>query len=168
MGGFRTGDQGLGQVVLAVSDLGESDRFFREVLRFHPSDTVRDGPMEARFYHVNGRYHSLAIGRFPGRQTTFLHLMSEVNSLADVGAAHDLCEQRAVPITTMLGQHSNDRMVAFYMYTPSGFRIEYGWGGREVDHDLWVSRTYDRPRLWGHRRQHQELTTLVMFDSPVA
>jgi extradiol dioxygenase len=166
--GFRTGDQGLGHVVLAVSDLEESDRFYRDVLGFHPSDTVRDGPMEARFYHVNGRHHSLAIGRLPGRQTAFLHLMIEVNALADVGAALDLCEQRAIPITTTLGQHSNDRMVSFYMYTPSGFRIEYGWGGLEVDHDLWVPRTYDKPSLWGHRRQHQELTALAMFDSPAA
>lgn len=166
--GFRTGDQGLGHVVLAVSDLDESDRFFREVLGFHPSDTVRDGPMEARFYHVNGRHHSLAIGRLPSRQSAFLHLMIEVNSLADVGTALDLCEQRAIPITTTLGQHSNDRMVSFYMYTPSGFRVEYGWGGLEVDHDLWVPRTYDKPSLWGHRRQHHELTALVMFDSPAA
>jgi 2,3-dihydroxybiphenyl 1,2-dioxygenase len=166
--GFRTGEQGLGHVVLAVADLEASDRFYREVLGFHPSDTVRDGPMEARFYHVNGRHHSLAIGRLPSRQPAFLHLMIEVNSLADVGAALDLCEQRAIPITTTLGQHSNDRMVSFYMYTPSGFRLEYGWGGLEVEHDLWVPRTYDKPSIWGHRRQHHELTALMMFDSPAA
>src|SRR5690606_10346968 len=38
--GFRTADQGLGHVVLAVKDLDEGDRFYREVMGFYPSDTV--------------------------------------------------------------------------------------------------------------------------------
>jgi 2,3-dihydroxybiphenyl 1,2-dioxygenase len=164
--GFRTAEQGLGHVVLAVADLAEGDRFYREVLGFHPSDIVRDGPLEAHFYHINGRHHSLAISSLPTREVAFLHLMIEVNSLDDVGAAHDLCEQRGIPITTTLGRHSNDRMISFYMYTPSGFRLEYGWGGMDVEHELWVPRTYDKPSSWGHRRQHKELTALMMVDSP--
>lgn len=163
--GFRTGEQGLGHVVLAVNDLDEGDRFYREVLGFHPSDTVRDGPLEAHFYHINGRHHSLAISALPNREVAFLHLMIEVNSLDDVGSAHDLCEQRKIPITTTLGRHSNDHMISFYMYTPSGFRLEYGWGGLKVDHDLWMPRTYDKPSSWGHHRQHKELTAL-MLDEP--
>ena len=162
--GFRTAEQGLGHVVLAVADLEEGDRFYREVLGFHPSDIVRDGPLEAYFYHVNGRHHSLAISSLPTREVAFLHLMIEVNALDDVGTAHDLCEQRGIPVTTTLGRHSNDHMISFYMYTPSGFRLEYGWGGLDVDHDLWVPRTYDKPSSWGHRRQHKELTALMMSD----
>jgi 2,3-dihydroxybiphenyl 1,2-dioxygenase len=166
--GFRTAEQGLGHVVLAVRDLEESDRFYRDVLGFHPSDIVRDGPLEAHFYHINGRHHSLAIASLPTREVAFMHLMIEVNALDDVGAALDLCEARKIPITTTLGRHSNDHMISFYMYTPSGFRLEYGWGGLDVDHDLWVPRTYDKPSSWGHRRQHQELTALVLFDKPSA
>jgi 2,3-dihydroxybiphenyl 1,2-dioxygenase len=165
LGGFRTGEQGLGHVVLAVADLDESDRFYREVMGFHPSDTVKDGDLHAHFYHVNGRHHSLAISRLPTRQPAFLHLMIEVNVIDDVGTALDMCEQRGIPITTTLGRHSNDKMISFYMYTPSGFRLEYGWGGLDVDNDLWVPRTYDKPSLWGHHRQHKELTALMMFDS---
>lgn len=164
--GFRTGEQGLGHVVLAVADLEQSDRFYRDVMGFHPSDTVKDGDLQAHFYHVNGRHHSLAIGRLPNRKAAFLHLMIEVNSLDDVGTALDLCEKRSIPITTTLGRHSNDRMISFYMYTPSGFRLEYGWGGLDVDDTLWVPRVYDKPSIWGHRRQHHELTALTMFDSP--
>ena len=164
--GFRTADQGLGHVVLAVADLAESDRFYREVLGFHQSDTVRDGGgLEAHFYHVNGRHHSLAISALPTREVAFLHLMIEVNDLDDVGTAHDMCEHRGIPITTTLGRHSNDRMISFYMYTPSGFRLEYGYGGLNVDNDLWIPRTYDKPSSWGHHRQHKELTALMMFDS---
>lgn len=164
IGGFRTGEQGLGHVVLAVADLEQSDRFYREVMGFHPSDTVRDGDLQAHFYHVNGRHHSLAIGRIPTRQVAFLHLMIEVDRLDDVGTTLDLCERRGIPITTTLGRHSNDRMISFYMYTPSKFRLEYGWGGLDVDDDLWVPRTYDKPSIWGHRRQHPELSALAMFD----
>lgn len=166
--GFRTGEQGLGHVVLAVRDLEEGDRFYREVMGFYPSDTVKDGELHAHFYHVNGRHHSLAIARLPTGQPAFLHLMIEVNTLDDVGTALDICEQRNIPITTTLGRHSNDRMTSFYMYTPSRFRLEYGWGGLDVEHDLWVPRTYDKPSTWGHRRQHKELTALMSFDAPAA
>lgn len=129
MSGFRTGDQGLGHVVFAVPDLDEADRFYREVLGFHPSDTVIDGPIHAHFYHINGRHHSLAIARSPNQSAAFLHLMLEVNTLEDVGTALDLCEARSVPITRTLGCHTNDRMTSFYLHSPSDFRIEYGWGG---------------------------------------
>lgn len=162
--GFRTGDQGLGHVVLGVRDLEEGDRFYREVMGFAPSDIVRDGPLVAYFYHVNGRHHSLAISALPDRKACFLHLMVEVNALEDVGHALDICHQREIPITTTFGQHSNDRMVSFYMYTPSCFRLEYGWGGLEVEQDLWIPRTYDKPSIWGHKRQRQDLTALMMFD----
>lgn len=26
-----------------------------------------------------------------------------------------------------LGKHTNDHMVSFYLRTPSGFNVEYGW-----------------------------------------
>src|SRR5690606_4749406 len=102
------------------------------------------------------------ISSLPTREAAFLHLMIEVDSLDDVGTTHDICEEPGIPITTTLGRHSNDHMISFYMSTPSGFRLEYGWGGLDVDHDLWVPRTYDKPSSWGHRRQHKELTALMM------
>lgn len=163
MSGFRTGDQGLGHVVLAVPDLDMSDRFYRDVLGFRLSDTVIDGPIHAYFYHVNGRHHSLAIARSPDHRAAFLHLMVEVNSLEDVGTALDLCEDRKVPITRTLGCHTNDRMTSFYLHSPSGFRIEYGWGGLEVD-ELWEPRYYDRTSTWGHRHQHKELSPFLVID----
>ena len=36
-------------------------------------------------------------------------------------------------------------------YTPSGFEIEYGAGGREVDDATWQVETYDATSLWGHK-----------------
>jgi len=167
MSGFRTGDQGLGHVVLGVPDLAAGDHFYREVMGFHLSDTVQDGPINGRFYHVNGRHHSLAVAFVPGGRPAFLHLMVEANSLDDVGTALDLCEDRSIPIARTLGAHTNDRMTSFYLHSPSAFRIEYGWGGLEV-HDLWVPVSYDRASIWGHRAQHKELSPFLFIEQPSA
>ncbi len=50
-----------------------------------------------------------------------------------------------------LGRHVNDRMVSFYLQSPSGFGIEYGWDAIEVDDTTWSVRKYDRGSIWGHR-----------------
>nr|BAH89443.1 2,3-dihydroxybiphenyl-1,2-dioxygenase [uncultured bacterium] len=163
MDGFSTGEQGMGHIVLLVPDLEAADRFYREVMGFHSSDRiVIDGTIELLFYHVNGRHHSLAIGTLGGR-TGAHHMMLEVRSLDDVGAAHDLCEAHGIPITSTIGRHTNDRMISFYLHTPSGLRIEYGYGGLEVD-DLWVPKAYSRSSLWGHRKQHTELPPAMVID----
>ena len=57
-----------------------------------------------------------------------------------------------VPITMGLGQHSNDRMFSFYVRTPSGFEVEYGWNGIQIDEASWtVTEFGGRGDLWGHR-----------------
>lgn len=164
MSGFRTDEQGLGHVVLAVPDLEKSDRFYRDVMGFKLSDTVDMPPIYAFFYHVNGRHHSLAIARAPSDKAAFLHLMVETKSLDDVGSGLDLCLKHNVPITRTLGCHTNDRMVSFYLHSPAGFRIEYGWGGLDVD-DLKAPRYYDQTSLWGHHHQHPELSPFLPIKS---
>jgi len=74
-----------------------------------------------------------------------------VNSIDDVGATFDRCQELGVPLQRTLGRHQNDRMVSFYGYTPSGFCFEVGWGGREIDDRNWVVRTYPGASEWGHR-----------------
>ena len=44
-----------------------------------------------------------------------------------------------------LGRHTNDHVTSFYSRSPSGFMVEYGWGGRCVD-----ARQLDRRGI--HRR----------------
>jgi len=57
-----------------------------------------------------------------------------------------------------LGGHPNDRMFSFYVKTPSGFAIEYGWGGLTIDdEETWVVRTYDKLDIWGHFPPDREL-----------
>ena len=70
--------------------------------------------------------------------------------LDDVGTALDLGGKAGAPLATTLGRHTNDQMVSFYVVTPSGFEVEYGWGGRKIDDATWEPATYDRISIWGH------------------
>jgi hypothetical protein len=56
-------------------------------------------------------------------------------------------------LATTLGRHTNDQMVSFYVITPSGFEVEYGWGGRLIDDSVWQVQRHDRGALWGHKVQ---------------
>jgi len=53
-----------------------------------------------------------------------------------------------------LGRHTNDHMLSFYMRTPSGFEVEYGWGARTVDDAAWHVQRHQAPSIWGHRRDN--------------
>lgn len=156
MSGFRTGDQGMGHIVLLVPDLRLADRFYREVLGFHQSDRVASGERELLFYHCNGRHHSLAIGSPGPGLAGAHHLMLEVNALDDVGRAVDLCDRLDVPVSKSIGRHTNDRMISTYLFSPSVLRIEYGFGGREID-DLWEPKSYTETSIWGHRELRPDL-----------
>jgi hypothetical protein len=44
-------------------------------------------------------------------------------------------------------------MFSFYMASPSGFNVEFGWGGKTVDDTTWQVEHYHSTSVWGHRRQ---------------
>ncbi len=158
---FVTGLQGLGHVVLPVSDGEAALRFYTEVLGFRLRDSMRMAPelfgqpaggppLWMRFLGCNPRHHSLALAPFPA-PAGIVHLMIEVASLDDVGRAMDRCARRGARMSATLGRHANDLMVSFYVATPGGFDIEYGTDGRLVDDATWVSRETTAISLWGHR-----------------
>jgi 2,3-dihydroxybiphenyl 1,2-dioxygenase len=151
MTGFVAGRRGLGHVVLRVQNRDESERFLTEVMGLRLTDY---GSGRLAFFHCNARHHSIAIGSadvFPG-PAKIIHIMLEVGALDDVGTALDLCAAKGVAVPEGLGRHVNDRMVSFYMRTPSGFTIEYGFGAREVDEADWEVRSYSGRSVWGHKR----------------
>ena len=155
--GFRTGDQGLGHVVLSVPDASAAMAFYRDALGFRVSDFIEwtlpnRGPVSAAFMHCNPRHHSLAFMQAPRSPKRLQHFMLEVNLLDDVGRTYSLCEREDVPIAQTLGKHTNDEMLSFYVASPSGFLVEYGYGGRTVDDENWQVQTYDSTSIWGHRR----------------
>ena len=157
---FVTGEQGLGHVVLSTKDDEAALRFYRDVLGFRLRDSMRlppqmvgrpaDGaPAWLRFFGCNPRHHSLAFLPMP-TPSGIVHLMIEVESADDVGLCHDRALRRKVPMSASLGRHVNDLMLSFYMKTPSGFDVEFGCEGRQVDDTSWIARESTAVSLWGH------------------
>lgn len=154
--GFKTGSMGMGHLVLLVDDFEQSMKFYQQALGMRISDFVttevgHGRVMTLAFLHCNPRHHTLALLPIPRPPQRLNHILLELNSIDDVGATYYLCQDRKVPIVRGLGRHANDRMVSFYMTTPSGFALEYGWGGRMVDDRTWQVQSYNRGSLWGHR-----------------
>ena len=147
---FVTSDQGLGHMVISVGDLDKANRFYQDCLGFRLSDYIAIGPeFKITFLHCNPRHHTLAYFGFraPKRLN---HIMVQPASLDDVGICLDRASLAGTRITRSLGRHTNDRMLSFYMSTPSGFDIEYGYGGLEIDDATWESTTHDAISIWGH------------------
>lgn len=154
--GFETGRMGLGHFVIAVDDYDSSMHFYKEGLGLLLSDFIEyeerpDEFGQVAFFHCNSRHHSVAFLQLKWQQH-LLHFMLQLRNLDDVGSTFYLCQDSRIPITLSLGRHTNDHMVSFYMESPSGFQIEYGYGAREIDDDVWEVQRHRSNSTWGHRR----------------
>jgi len=161
------GDMGLGHIVLTAPNFDETHAFYRDVLGFADTDLGRfylggggadDPGIGFAFLHArNGRHHSLALGQLPESPNGAVHMMLEVGDLPSVGRAYDkvLKSKGEIPLSATLGQHVNDKMTSFYVQTPSGFDIEYGWNGLVIDPDTWVPTTSLSVSAWGHKWAHE-------------
>ncbi|MCY4363416.1 MAG: VOC family protein [Gammaproteobacteria bacterium] len=152
MEGYNTGDLGMGHIVLATADRPASVKWYEDNLGFRLSDHIFWDGIQATFLHCNPRHHSLAFmnpvgGMKPG---DLGHFMFESLSLNDVGRAYDIVHEHKVPLALTLGRHSNDHMMSFYIYSPSGWWIEYGHGARLIDDAEWEPKFYSSPKIWGH------------------
>jgi 2,3-dihydroxybiphenyl 1,2-dioxygenase len=149
---FVTDDQGLGHIVLGVSDLAASEAFYAK-LGFAVSDyiTMPIGPAMLRvaFMNCGPRHHTVAIAALPpGKRLN--HFMIEAASVDDVIKGHRRCtEQGRAPGN--LGRHPNDRMLSFYVPSPAGFDVELGYDGLRIDGE-WSVVEYEQMSLWGHER----------------
>ena len=154
--GFEGGTLGLGHMVVVMDDFDRSLHFYRDVLGMRLSDFVQvERPpghkMRLAFFHCNPRHHTLAFYATPQPPKRLNHFMLQAKTLDDVGATYYLCQDQGVPIARSLGRHTNDHMVSFYLRTPSGFEVEYGWGGRVVDDSTWQVQLHTAGSMWGHR-----------------
>ncbi len=148
--GFRTGPLGMGHAVFHVKNIDDLFGFYHDVLGFGVSDYILT-PFRAYFMHVNPRHHTVALIE-TGRQDLH-HLMVELYSLDDVGQGYDIALGEPERIATTLGRHPNDAVTSYYLKSPSGFMLEYGWGGKEVTPGSWQANEVTvGPSLWGHDR----------------
>jgi 2,3-dihydroxybiphenyl 1,2-dioxygenase len=151
--GFNCGQLGLGHLIQVSRDPRGTAQFYIDMLGMRLSDYIAWDEADATFLHCNPRHHSLALMNecYGMKRGQLHHFMLEVKSLDDVGRAYDIVREKKLPLILSLGKHSNDHMVSFYMATPSGFGIEYGFGGRLIeDEDAWRVQVYGSPKQWGH------------------
>jgi 3,4-dihydroxy-9,10-secoandrosta-1,3,5(10)-triene-9,17-dione 4,5-dioxygenase len=148
---FVTGEQGLGHVTQVVAKYEETVDFYTRTLGFHVRESI-DLAIRATFAGCNSRQHSIALIDGDGVNADD-HVMLEVDSIDDVGRALDKVNAGVAKLTVGLGRHWNDKMISFYMETPSGFQIEYGCGGLRVDPHRWTEVQQGGrggASLWGH------------------
>jgi 3,4-dihydroxy-9,10-secoandrosta-1,3,5(10)-triene-9,17-dione 4,5-dioxygenase len=156
---FVTGDQGMGHVVIPVTDDVEALRFYTETLGFRLRDSMSmpgefvgkpaGSKVWLRFLGVNPRHHSLAFLPMPN-PSKCVHIMLEVERLDDVGRALERVRRHKAPLSATLGRHMNDQMVSFYVKSPGGFDVEFGTDGLTVDDHRWVARESTAVSYWGH------------------
>ena len=159
--GFRTGIHGLGHLALVYGDREreKAAEFYQNTLGFRVSSFMEWGKAigspKTIFLHCNPREHTVGIISpfLDAKPGTLQHIMVEVNSLDDVGRAYDLCMVNNIPIGLTIGKHTNDGVTSFYVITPSGIWIEYGYGGISVADDTWRVQSYRSPSIWGHHLQ---------------
>jgi 3,4-dihydroxy-9,10-secoandrosta-1,3,5(10)-triene-9,17-dione 4,5-dioxygenase len=155
---FVTGEFGVGHVTVATSRYDEMLDFYTRILGFYVSDFLVGDSLQAAFLSPNGRHHSIALIDTHGAVDAYDHFMVEVDELAMVGRAYDRCLELGAPLTYTLGKHWNDHMTSFYVQSPSGFDIEYGWNGRVVDRAKWSAvQGNGEISIWGHHPTSAEL-----------
>jgi 3,4-dihydroxy-9,10-secoandrosta-1,3,5(10)-triene-9,17-dione 4,5-dioxygenase len=152
---FVTGDLGMGHTVLPAPDFARTYTFYTDVMGFGLADVLvhrppAGAPQRIYFLHCNnGRHHSLALfeGDVPAG---CVHLMVEVETMDEVGRCFDRMKAAGVKLMCTLGKHVNDEMTSFYLATPGGFAIEYGYGGKVIDWKRHVAFESTAVSLWGH------------------
>lgn len=148
--GFVAGPLGMGHAVLHVKNTDALLPFYRDLLDFRVSDYILE-PQKVYFFHVNSRHHSFAI--VGSGNAGLHHFMVEFKNLDDVGQGYDLAQLEQHRVAYTLGRHCNDYMTSYYAHSPSGFFVESGWGGRQIDVAAWQPHeTRDGPSFWGHER----------------
>ena len=156
----ENGEMGLGHVVFAALNFEEVHAFYKDVMGFGDTDLGHfylagggedDPGVQFAFLHAdNRRHHSLALGQLPPNEEGLVHMMLEVATVDDVGRAYERMQKAGVPMAASLGRHVNDKMLSFYMKTPSGFALEYGCHGLQIDPASWITTTSIPVSDWGH------------------
>jgi catechol 2,3-dioxygenase-like lactoylglutathione lyase family enzyme len=134
---FRIGK--IGHVVLNVSDLERSTRFYTEVLGFSVSDVYPPEMMPGGmvFMRCNADHHGVAlVGSLPeaSANTELNHLAFEVATLDEVIRARDHLRKNAVQID-FEGRRRAGCQIAVEFRDPDGHRLEIYWGLDQVGSD---------------------------------
>ena len=125
----------IGHVVLNVSDLAASERFYTEVLGFEVSDRYPDSmvPGGMLFLRCNTDHHGVALvgGAQKPSRGSLNHFAFEVGSPAEVFRARAWLRERGVPIH-FEGRRRAGCQLAVEFQDPDGNNLEIYWGLDQV------------------------------------
>ena len=133
--------QKLGHVVVNVSDLEASKRFYTEVLGFRISDIYGGDMMPGGmvFLRCNGDHHCLAlIGSLPAdggdARKTLHHIAFELATLDEVFRARDHLQRHGAKIV-FEGRRRAGCQVSVEFLDPDGHHLELYWGVDQIGYD---------------------------------
>jgi 3,4-dihydroxy-9,10-secoandrosta-1,3,5(10)-triene-9,17-dione 4,5-dioxygenase len=156
---FVTHGLGLGHVVFGTLEIEATHDFYADILGFGDSDIMHmrfspnpDDPESVLYFmHCdNPRHHTVAMMQAPTPPSGLVHGMVEVENAGQVVAALDRAVANNVHISSTLGRHMNDKMFSFYMQTPAGFMLEFGYDGIQPDWETFETTNSAAPSYWGH------------------
>jgi catechol 2,3-dioxygenase len=129
----------IGHVVLNVSDLERSARFYTEVLGLEVSDVYPEAMMPGGmvFMRFNGDHHGIAlVGALEGTSTSteLHHLAFEVGSLDEVLLAARRIRAAGAQVD-FEGRRRAGVQIAVEFRDPDGHRLEIYWGLDQVGSD---------------------------------
>jgi len=129
----------LGHVVLRVTDLEKSLRFYTQILGFKVSDVYPEEMMPGGmvFLRCNADHHCLAlVGAAPGQATNkeLHHVAFEVPTLEQVIRARDHLKAHRVPID-FEGRRRAGCQIAVEFRDPDNHSLEIYWGVDQVGTD---------------------------------
>ncbi len=134
---FRIGK--LGHVVVNVSDVARSVRFYCEVLGFEISDLYPEEmvPGGMAFLRCNPDHHGIALvggRRGPNENAELNHIAFEVATLDEVVRARDHLARHGVTID-FAGRRRAGCQIAVEFRDPDGHRLEIYWGIDQIGSD---------------------------------
>lgn len=165
--GFVTGDAGMGHFAITSRRPEEMLQFWQQLFNARISDHIEAHisglTLDITFLRLNPRHHSLAVAATRGRRmdpirTRIQHMNVQAATLDDMSAAYQRCRKLGYAIDMGVGQHTNDRELSFYVRTPTGFDIEFGWNPIEVEEAGWQPVVHQGISIWGHKPQDQTLS----------
>jgi catechol 2,3-dioxygenase-like lactoylglutathione lyase family enzyme len=128
----------IGHVVLNVSDLEASVRFYTELLGLQVSDRYPDSmvPGGMVFLRCNTDHHGVALvgGASPSERSSLNHFAFEVGSLDEVFRARAWLGKRGVPIH-FEGRRRAGCQIAVEFTDPDGNNLEIYWNVDQIGTD---------------------------------
>jgi catechol 2,3-dioxygenase len=140
----------FGHPTITCPDIGPTQSFFEEVLRFRLSDEIGDGVLA--FLRCNVDHHGLGLQKGP---PGINHYAWNVENVAILGHLGDTLQKNGSRFIWGPGRHGAGQNIFTYHYDPAGCIVEYYadlyqvWDERTYQPGHWAIDDWRAQNLWG-------------------